>query len=114
MNLNSDAQPTTSNEETKDAKLSDKEFYEQSSRKFFKALGRKAGKVIRYVMLIRFAVVLLTNKFNFMKAIKGIKPVLLLGLGCGTFNILHHLIRRFFALKRLRSPTGAKKSFWLS
>lgn len=113
-NAPSDAIQSNSAEESKETKLSDKEFYEQSSRKFFKALGRKAGKVIKYAMLIRFAIVLLMNKLNLFKAIKGIKPVLLLGLGCGTFNIFHHLIRRFFALKRLSSPASAQRSFWMS
>jgi len=95
-------------------KLSDKEFYEQSGRKFFMSLGRKAGKVAKYAMLIRFAITLLMAKFNLLKAVKSIKPVILLGLGCGSFNVIHHCIRRFFALKRLASPAYLQSSFWLS
>jgi len=64
-------------------------------------------------MLIRFAVTLLMKRFNLMKAVKDIKPVLWLGVGCGSFNVIHHCIRRFFALKRRASP-ASQRSFWLS
>ena len=80
--------------------MSDKEFYEQAADLFYKALGRRAGKVVKYSMLIRFIVNLLMKKLNLIKAIKGSKNVLRLGLACAAFNIMFHLIRRYFALKR--------------
>ena len=71
--------------------------------RFFRALGKKAGKVVKYAFLIRFAIHLLMKRLNIIKAIKDIKPVLKLGIGCGAFNVVFHLIRRFFALRRKQS-----------
>ena len=80
--------------------LTDKQFYEQTSEKFFKALGSKAGKIVKYSMLLRFVINLLFARLNVSKALKNFKTVALLGAACGTFNVIFHLIRRFFALKR--------------
>lgn len=80
--------------------LTDKQFYEQTSSNFFQALGLKAGKIVKYSMLLRFVINLLFARLNVYKAMKNIKPVLYLGAACGTFNLIFHLIRRLFALKR--------------
>ena len=51
-------------------------------------------------MLMRFAINVLMNRFNVIKALKDYKSVVRLGVGCGAFNILFNLLRRFFAIKR--------------
>lgn len=95
--------------------MSDKEFYEQEADLFFKALGRKAGKVVKYSMLIRFVINLLMNKLNVMKAVKDSKSVLRLGLACATFSVVYHLTRRMYALKRQKAELSqTKKSILLS
>lgn len=115
--------------------MTDKEFYEQSSNKFMQALGRKAGKIVKYSMLLRLAINVLFARLNVLKALKNLKPVVMLGAACGTFNIVFHLIRRWFALRRrtlkqkereveenrssrsvppLTVVTERKRSWWLS
>ena len=80
--------------------MSDREFYLQKPESFVKAMGRKAGKVVKYAVLMRFALNLLIHRLNLFKAIKDSVSVLRLGIGCGTFNVVFHLIRRFFATQR--------------
>lgn len=80
--------------------MSDREFYLQSDQDFFKSLGRKAGKIVKYSTLIRFAINVLMNRFNVIKALKDYKSVVRLGVGCAAFNILFNLLRRLFAIKR--------------
>lgn len=71
-------------------------------------------------MLLRLAINVLFARFNVLKAIKNIKPVVRLGAACGTFNLVFHLIRRWFALKRRacasRLPQGedSRHKWWLS
>ena len=49
-----------------------------------------------------------------LKAIKDLKPVLWLGIGCGSFNVVFHLIRRLFALKRKAMSLAMQKSLLMS
>ena len=49
---------------------------------------------------MRFALNLALHRLNVIKALKNSYSVLWLGLGCGTFNVVFHLVRRFFALQR--------------
>lgn len=60
-------------------------------------------------MLIRFVINLLMKKLNVVKALKNSKVVLRLGLGCGAFNVLFHLIRRYFALRRKNAIADSKQ-----
>ena len=55
--------------------MTDRQFYEQSSDAFVKVLGRKAGKIVKYSMLLRFAINVLFARLNIIKAFKNIKPV---------------------------------------
>ena len=82
--------------------MTDKQFYEQNSTLFFKALGLKAGKIVKYSMLLRLAINILFARLNVLKALKNVKTVFQLGAACGMFNVVFHMIRRFFALQRSR------------
>ena len=53
-------------------------------------------------MLLRFAINVLFARLNILKAVKNLKPVFYLGAACGIFNVVFHMIRRFFALRRRR------------
>lgn len=83
--------------------VTDRDFYRAEPNKFYKNLGRKAGKVLKYSLLLRFALNLLVHRFNFIKAIKNSMPVFRLGVACTTFNLVYHLIRRLFAKLRRSS-----------
>ena len=78
----------------------DKDFYEMKLSRFVRLLGRRAGKVIRYTMLLRLILNCAVHKLNLVKALRDVKPVLGLGLGCGIFNVVYHFVRRIFAQKR--------------
>mmetsp|Transcript_43240 Transcript_43240/g.57219 ORF Transcript_43240/g.57219 Transcript_43240/m.57219 type:complete len:225 (-) Transcript_43240:153-827(-) len=93
--------------------MADRKFYLQSSEEFMKTLGRKAGKVVKYSIIMRFALNLVLHRLNLFKAMKNSLSVLRLGLGCGAFNVVFHLVRRFFALKRQAKRTR-KNSIFLS
>ena len=95
--------------------MQDKEFYEQNIEIFSKAIGRKVGKIVKYAILFRFLANVLVNRLNVFKALKDVKSVLQLGLGCGTFNVIYHFIRRFIVMKRKSmNKIGKKSEFWMS
>ena len=95
-------------------RLTDKQFYEQNAQDFWGSVGLRAGRIVKYTALIRFVINLLLAKLNPIKALKNYKTVLQLSLGCGAFNIIYHLVRRVYALRRKAISDAAKKSVFMS
>ena len=64
---------------------------------------------------MRFGLHLLVHKLNLVKALRKGLPVIKLSLGCATFNIVYHMVRRWFAMRRRKSNRVTKDtSLWLS
>ena len=87
--------------------IKDRDEYLAEPKQFYKSLGRKAGKVLKYSLLLRFALNLIVNRLNLKKTLRNSMPVVRLSLACTTFNILYHLIRRLFAKRRRSIKTKA-------
>ena len=92
----------------------DRKFYLQGRDQFVRSLGRKAGKVVKYSILARFVLNLVQHKLNLRKVLKDSPVVLRIGLACGTFNVVYHLVRRYFAKRRQKSKRSIKDSYLLS
>ena len=93
--------------------MTDQDFYGQKSGAFLKAVGKRTFKIMKYAMMLRFLINILVNKLNVRNAVKNFKPVLQLGIGCGTYSALYHMVRRLFAKIR-QSNNKSTSSFWLS
>ena len=75
-----------------------------------KLLRGKVGRTAGYSMLLRFALKLIAKRLNVLKALKEPVPILQFGIATGIFNLVFHIIRRLFAVKRKRDRDGKKES----
>ena len=64
-------------------------------------------------MLFRFMINLLLNRLNIQKSLGNLRPTMEATIGCGSFNIIYHLARHFFAKMRMARKSKST-SFWLS
>ena len=81
--------------------------------KFTRSVGIRAGKLVKKAMMIRFAINLLLNKLNVVRALRNIKPVIQLGIGLGAFNVIYHSTRWLFAERRKSAANNNRtNNFW--